>query len=113
MSNYNPVRHGSPIYENTGRFIVGYVVGKNFKKTARSSVHMLKEPLGWACDVRSLQEAEAAGAKYVVIRDLDTRNTYKARISDFWTRGIDIERGFGKQKCLPLTSWQFKAPRSK
>ena len=97
---YHP--KGQPIPDNSGRIPVGYVIGENFVKEVHSTIHLLRDLGGYACDIRSLEYAKAAGAKYVVITDLDKNLIRKAPIDYFWKFGKYIERGYGPQKGLEL-----------
>ena len=67
----------TPIYRADGRAIVGRVEGDTFYKRARSTVHLLRRPRAWACDVDALDQARAAGAEWVEVHDLDTGTRYR------------------------------------
>lgn len=94
----------TPIYLPDGR-VVGRVVGNDFVKSLRSSVHMLRRPRGWALDLDTLDQAREVGATRVVIRDLDTSTTYTAAVADILKYGVTVRRGHGDQVALPLTRW--------
>ena len=101
----------TPIYRADGRAIVGRVEGDTFHKSARSSVHMLRRPRAWACDVDALDQARAAGAEWVEILDQDTGARYRAALADFYRRGVALDRGHGAQLALPLTYWDAAGGR--
>ena len=101
-----------PIYRADGRAVVGRVEGDTFHKTARSTVHMLRQPRAWACDVDALDQARAAGATRVVIFDQDTGRRYAADLADFYRRGLRVDRGHGAQLALPLACWDVTGGRS-
>lgn len=102
---------GVPIYRHDGRVIVGRVVGDVFRKRARSTVHMLRQPRAWAADVDTLDAAQDAGAAWVEIKDLDTGATYRAELADFYRRGVTVRRGHGDQLALPLACWDVAGGR--
>lgn len=95
-----------PIYRADGRAIVGRVEGDTFHKSARSSLHMLRRPRAWAADLDALDQARAAGATRVEVKDLDTGKVYAADLADFYRRGVTVNRGHGAQLALPLACWQ-------
>ena len=96
----------TPIYRADGRAIVGRVEGDTFYKRARSTVHLLRRPRAWACDVDALDQARAAGAEWVEILDQDTGARYRAALADFYRRGLRVDRGHGAQLALPLAAWE-------
>ena len=101
--------HSLPHYVKssaTCRHVIGTVVNDTFIKSVRGSVHMLKVPRGWACDVSALKEAERLGAKWLVIVDDETETRYRATLATFLRDGIPVNRGFGAQLALPLELWQ-------
>jgi hypothetical protein len=95
----------TPIYRADGRAIVGRVEGDTFYKRARSTVHLLRRPRAWACDVDALDQARAAGAEWVEVLDQDTGARYRAALADFYRRGLKVDRGHGAQLALPLAAW--------
>jgi hypothetical protein len=102
---------GIPIYRHDGTAVIGQVKGDTFHKRARSSKHMLKRPRAWACDVDALDQAQAAGAVWVVILDQDTGRTYRAGLTDFYSRGVRVGRGHGDQLALVLNLWHVTGGR--
>lgn len=98
--------NGIPIYRHDGAAVIGQVVGDTFRKRARSSLHLLQRPRAWACDVVSLDQAQAAGASWVEILDQDQDATYRAALADFYQHGIPLDRGHGDQLALTLNRWQ-------
>lgn len=99
-------RQSTPIYRADGRAVVGRVEGGTFYKRARSTVHLLRRPRAWACDVDALDQARAAGAEWVEIADQDTGTRYRAALADFYRRGLKVDRGHGAQLALPLAAWE-------
>ena len=95
----------TPIYRADGRAIVGRVEGDTFKKRLRSTVHMLRRPPAWAADLDTLDQAQAAGATRVEIKDLDTGKVYAADLADFYRHGVRVTRGHGVQLALVLGRW--------
>ncbi len=104
--NYN-----TTIY--AGSQAIGQVEGDTFIKRVRSSIHMLRSPRGWALDVKSLEDAQEAGAKFVDLQDGDTKKTYRASIDHIWAKGFRFNRGFGDQICLVLKEWNKAEPEAR
>lgn len=100
-----------PIYRADGRVIVGRVEGDTFKKRLRSTVHQLRQPPAWACDVDALDWARAAGASRVEIFDRDTGRIFSADLADFYRYGVRVTRGHGDQLALPLGRWSVNGGR--
>lgn len=100
-----------PIYRADGR-AVGRVEGGVFRRVMRSSAHMLQRPRAWACDLDALDQARAAGATRVEVKDLDTGKVYAADLADFYRRGVTVNRGHGAQLALPLACWQVAGGRA-
>lgn len=100
---------GVPVRSAGGR-VVGRVVEGVLVKHVKGSIHRLREPVAWACDVAVLEQAEAAGARDVVILDDETGIRYRASVAAMWEHGVRLERGFGPQVALPLERWQRTAP---
>ena len=101
----------TPIYRADGRAIVGRVEGDTFYKRARSTVHLLRRPRAWACDVDALDQARAAGAEWVEVHDLDTGARYRVALVEFYRRGLRVDRGHGLQLALPLECWDVAGGR--
>lgn len=97
-------RNNSTAIHAAGK-VVGHVEGQTFAKRVQASRHMLRAPRGWAVDAQSLHDAERMGAKTVEIEDTESRLRYTATIALIRTKGIRLDRGFGKQICLPLEQW--------
>jgi hypothetical protein len=107
--NYKPSHpQGQPIFDNAGRKVVGYVEGESFVKTVRFQEHFLRNRHGWACDLGSLKEAQAAGAKYVVLIDIKDGVKYSAPIEMLLRLPSEfIEyQDYGPQRCLELSYWK-------
>ncbi len=90
--------------------IVGEVKNGVFVKRVRASKHMLRSPRGWALDVKSLRDAEEAGARNVELEDVDNGLTYSASVDLIRAKGIQLNRGYGPQIALPLNSWTTETP---
>lgn len=102
---------GTPIYRHDGAAVIGHVEGDIFKKRVRSTVHLLRKPRAWACDVDALDQAQAAGAVKVELLDQDTGATYRAALVEFYRHGVTVNRGHGPQLALPLAYWQVTGGR--
>ena len=94
----------TPVYRSDGR-AVGRVEGGVFRRVMRSTVHQLQRPPAWAADVDALDQARAAGATRVEIKDLDTGKVYAADLADFYRHGVRVTRGHGVQLALVLGRW--------
>lgn len=100
-------RWGRPVTNAFGR-IVGEIKNGCLEKCVSSDRHMLIDPLGWAWDVEILEKARKAGVERTLIIDKGANKTYKALLSDFDRFGIPVDRGYGRQICLPLKYWNFQ-----
>ena len=92
----------------------GYVIGEVragvFRKDKLlGSKHMMRKPRGWALDVASLAQAESHGADLVQLTDQETGVVYRAPITRFNENGVQINRGYGRQICLPLEFWEVES----
>lgn len=87
-----------PIFVNGS--VIGQVDGDVFRKTIRGSVHMLRRPRAIAFDVSTLRDAEAAGARFVLVHDSDSGQDYRAPLSTVWAKGFRVSRGWGDQWAL-------------
>ena len=111
MTNSCSKQSNTPIYRADGRAIVGRVEGDTFYKRARSTVHLLRRPRAWACDVDALDQARAAGAEWVEVLDQDTGARYRVALVEFYRRGLRVDRGHGLQLALPLECWDVAGGR--
>lgn len=100
MDNYTPIR--------VNNRVIGRVIDNTFEKRVHSSRHFLRTPPGIALDVLSLDRAEEAGASIVVIRDVDTNCVYVQTIKFIRQRAFKLDRGCGKQLCLPIGFWMVE-----
>lgn len=94
-------------------YAAGRIVGEvtedgRFVKRVRGSVHMLREPKGWALDIESLGDAESLGAHTVEIFDTESNVSYTAPIDRIRSKGFRFNRGFGAQIALPLQFWTVR-----
>jgi hypothetical protein len=105
LSMHNRVYHKkTPIYAWGRRHPVGAVVGDEFQKTIKHSGY-LREPPAICLDVKSIKNAEKAGARWVVIIDKDDGRIHRASIAKIWRDGFDLNRGFGLQRGLLISEW--------
>ncbi|MSP14312.1 MAG: hypothetical protein EXR62_15330 [Chloroflexi bacterium] len=96
---------GQVVYTSRGQ-VGGQVVGDTLHKRVQGSEHQLKRPPAWCVDVAILAEAGRLGASKVKILDTETETTYQAAIGDFFRQGVEIDRGFGLQRALPLAYFE-------
>jgi hypothetical protein len=85
--------------------VVGEVSGDIFTKRLRGSVHFLHYPPAISFDIASLREAEDAGARSVKVVDTESKRVYLSPISTIWTKGFEIDRGYGRQIALVIELW--------
>lgn len=99
----NPERknNGTPIFVN-GR-AVGRVIVDTFEKTISGSIHIYHRFDAIAFEVSSLNDARAAGAKWVKVTDREDGTIYRASIDTILTKGIPIPKT--KQIGLPRDKW--------
>lgn len=91
---------------------MGEIINGVLRKTARRA-HQLQRPAAWAWDREIIDRAEAAGATWTEIHDLDGGRVYRVALSDFRRYCIRVNRGFGEQLALPLPFWQVRRPGEK
>lgn len=104
MSTVNP--HPLQVKTKRGQ-VIGVVVSGIFRKDkVYGSRHMMRRPHGWALDAASLAQAEGYGADLVQLTDQETGSVYRASISLIKEKGLQINRGYGRQICLPLEFWE-------
>jgi hypothetical protein len=90
--------------------MVGKVKGDTFEKIVDSRSHFLKSPPAITVDLRSLEQAETAGARQVIIIDKYTGKEYTATIKYLRAFGLELDRGYGKQIALEIPKWSVKSP---
>ena len=83
-----------------------HVDGVELLKRARSSRHLLRNPLGWSIDTQTIEWALDNGIESIVIEDIEAKVTYKTSIQQIVDLGQVIDRGYGEQICLPLKHWE-------
>ena len=81
---------------------IGYVVGDEFRKSIRGSVHILRRPRAIAFDTSTLQDAQTHGAVNVLVQDVESGKVYRASISSVYEYGFRLDRGHNEQTALPL-----------
>lgn len=91
-----------------GSKVVGYVRGQAFHKNLSASKHFLKYPPAIAFDISSLDQAEKAGAKFVVIHEKESGDVLYAPIKVIREMGFLIDRGHGSQVAFLLCQWKLK-----
>ncbi len=94
-----------PIYLN-GR-CVGQVRAGVFSKSAHASKHFLRRPKAICYDRCVLVDAEAAGARLLLVRDQESGRVYSTPLATFWAHCFEVHRGFGAQVGLGLDHWSI------
>lgn len=80
-----------------------------FTKTVQGSRHMLHTPRAWALDA-GIYDSLRPRVRQIVVTDKDSGYTYTASREVFDLFGGVIDRGFGRQRYLPLDKWQVTRP---
>ena len=99
----------------TGK-VVGSIVYENGGVSLHKRVklaNMLRTPSGWATDVDHLASLTRAAADidcnpndtFIALHD-DTGIIWTASLAQFHDHGINVNRGHGKQRCLPIRLWR-------
>ncbi len=94
----------TPIYSKFKKRPVGTVYPSRavFRKTIKGSRHLLRQPPAIAFDISTLQDAQAAGATWCEVEDLETLTTYRAKIEHIFEKGTKFNRGWGDQIYLEI-----------
>ena len=95
----------TPIFVHGRPKPIGFVAGEVFHKTVSAHRHFLRTPRAIALDLGSLEQAERAGARFVLVHDADSGNTYRASCRLIRERGFGVNRGFGEQVALIISEW--------
>lgn len=77
-----------------------------WRKAVRGSVHMLRVPKAWCFDFGDLTRAEAAGARLVLVHDLEGFREHWATITTIRARGFELDRKHGRQVGLGIEWWR-------
>jgi len=101
------------LIRNVDGVVIGEVVGQDFRKRVRQSIHFLYEPEGIASDVDALEHAKRLGARRMVVTETETGRVFKAPIERILTEGIRINRGHGPQVVLGIRRWTVDDPRQR
>ena len=83
----------------------GLFSGEIWHKYLQPSIHMLRNPKGWAVDLDDLRKADAAGIKVVHIQDMEGGRNFYVGLKFMWDMGFPIERNHGWQWILRLEHW--------
>ena len=78
---------------------------KKFTKVVKGSIHMLRIPRSWAIDSDVVKKLGDIDCRSIVIIDSENHKKYVIPYPDFLEHAIDVNRGFGDQKALPLIYW--------
>ncbi len=88
-----------------GNRVIGYVRGDTYFKEVNGALHFMTTPAGIANDISALQDAKAAGASWINIKDKKTGRVYIATIEMIFDKGIRFNRGWGNQINLLFQYW--------
>ena len=109
MNNYKPIStdNRKVIRRPDGRVIATIENGRLTKRVMESK-HLLLFPRGWAIDVNAINQAKRLGIKWIHIIDRETGKQYRSTIDNFLENSEAFDRGYGRQRVLPLPFWQTK-----
>jgi hypothetical protein len=107
MSIYTTKDSRIPIRRKDGR-VTGFCHNGIFSKKVKGSKHMLKFPLGWACDEYVLEQLKRLNIRRIIICDTETNMHYRVLLNDFLEKSITLNRGYGDQRLLELNYWESK-----
>ena len=99
------MRQDTPIFAQSGH-VIGHVHADRLELRRKASKHQLRRPAAWAVDVAALDQAERAGARWVLVTDTESGRRYLAAVATRRDRGLRLERGFGPQMALTLDAWR-------
>ena len=71
--------------------------------------HVLRRPPGIAIDLAALEDARRLGVAYVRVGFTTGSTVLCATLDQFDRDGIDLDRGYGAQRVLPIEKWH-RAP---
>lgn len=69
------------------------------------SRHLMRNPVGWSLGEETIREAISDGVRTIQVLDRETGAEFWAALSDFVRLGVQFERGYGRQICLPIRYW--------
>lgn len=104
---YHRSGDGEPVYcDNGGREVVVGTLGSDgvFRKTVEAN-HVLRRPAAIAVQLSVMNFLKSRGCLTVEAHLYDGRVLY-APLERFWTRGFELDRGYGKQRALGLAHWE-------
>lgn len=90
--------------------VCAMVEGEMLRKSVSAAKHFLRKPPAICFDEGILATAQSFGARYVEVTDRDSGRVFRANLCDFDRYGFGFDRGFGKQRALPLARWQVQQP---
>ena len=98
---------GKPLkgFDGKRAFTAGYVAGHTFYKEVRDN-HILNFPPAIAIQLSIFEQLERLGIENVLVFNRDTGDEFLAPLGCFKTKGILIDRRYGKQIALPLKYWE-------
>lgn len=103
---YHSPSNAQPIRAHDGRIVASVQDGRLVKHVSRRK-HFYLRYGGWAADVVTLDQAQAAGATVIEIHDSDSGTTYETDLATFRANGRAIHHeGHGAQVVLPLRYWR-------
>jgi len=86
--------------------VIGVSDGITFRKTIRSSLHLLKHPPAIAIDALAYSEHIAPTHETIEVLDTDYDSLYSISIQSFERHKESLNRGHGEQVYVRLRYWK-------
>ena len=99
---------GQAVVNQKGK-MVGLVKDGVFVRSFRSE-HILQKPPALAFDLVSLRQIQALNVKILRLTNTESGEVYSVFLSTFLEHSFEFDRGFGKQRALPLQYWHCDPP---
>lgn len=104
MFNNSINDNNNTIFNDAGK-IVGWKEGNAICKNVIASKHMLRKPPGWAWDKSIIIQGLRDGCTLAIIFENEKNKIFNAKLENFLRYGVEFDRGFGVQICLPIQYW--------
>jgi len=93
---------------DSGRVVASFDSNRKILvRRLKGSLHLLRSPRAICFDSSIIAQAEIMGCKSISVLDVETDVTYSVPFAEFLAKAVPLDRGYGRQLCLPLTYWAF------